>query len=213
MRRSLLSSLILAGGLCLAMAAQQPPTMPGNPNNPNNPNANNPNNPAARPDYPGTDVKEPAAKTDDKKFLKDAAIGGMAEVQLGQLAKEKGSSEGVKNFGQKMIDDHSKANDQLKAVAAKENINVPNSLDSHHQARIDKLSKLSGEEFDRAYLKDQLKDHEADVKEFQREAQNGADPAVKTFASSTLPTLQEHLKLVKDLDKCSGKGMASRSQQ
>jgi putative membrane protein len=140
-------------------------------------------------------------QVDDKKFVKEAAIGGLTEVELGKLALQKASDSNVKQFAQKMVDDHTKANDQLKQVASKENIQVPDSLDSKHQSHIDKLSKLSGEQFDKAYVKDQLKDHEKDVREFSNEAQGGNDPLVKSFASSTLPTLQEHLSMVKNLNK------------
>ncbi len=142
-----------------------------------------------------------AAKAPDQKFVKEAAQGGLLEVELGKVASQKASSESVKQFGQKMVDDHSKANDQLKEAAGKDNIPVPTALDSKHQARIDKLSKLSGDAFDKAYVKDQLKDHEADVKQFQAEAQNGTDPNVKAFASTTLPILQQHLDMVKNLSK------------
>ncbi len=140
-------------------------------------------------------------KVDDKKFVKDAALGGMTEVELGKLATQKASSDAVKQFAQKMVDDHTKANDQLNEIAGKENINVPDSLDSKHQSRINKLSKLSGPDFDKAYIRDQIKDHQSDVSDFKNEAQYGSDPNIKQFASNTLPTLQEHLSTVKDLNK------------
>ena len=100
-----------------------------------------------------------------------------------------------------MIDDHTKAGDQLKQVATQDNLTLPTGLDSKHQGRIDKLAKLAGPAFDKAYVKDQLKDHESDVREFTAEAQGGSDPTLKAFASSTLPVLQQHLALIKDLDK------------
>ena len=125
----------------------------------------------------------------------------MAEVELGKLATQKASRDDIKQFGQKIVDDHTKANDQLKEVATKENIPIPDALDSKHQARIDKLSKLSGEDFDKAFVKDQLKDHQAEVRDFSAEAQSGTDANVKTFASNVLPTLQQHLEQVKDLNK------------
>jgi putative membrane protein len=140
-------------------------------------------------------------KADDKKFVKDAALGGLTEVELGKVATQKASDPKVKEFAQKMVDDHTKANGDLKQAASKSNIQVPDSLDSKHQSRIDKLSKLSGQDFDKAYVKDQLKDHQTDVREFSQEAQGGSDPNVKTFASSTLPVLQHHLEMVKDLNK------------
>lgn len=141
------------------------------------------------------------SRVDDKKFVKNAALGGLTEVELGKLAAEKASDQKVKDFGQKMVDDHTKANEELKQAASKSSIPVPESLDSKHQSRIDKLSKLSGADFDKAYLKDQLKDHQTDVQEFKDEAQNGTDPNVKTFASTALPVLQHHLEMVKDLNK------------
>jgi putative membrane protein len=149
---------------------------------------------------PGAAGASPS-KVDDKKFVKDAALGGMTEVELGKVASQKASDEKVKEFAQKMVDDHTKANEQLKEIASKSNIQVPDSLDSKHRSRIDKLSKLSGEEFNKAYVKDQLKDHQTDVREFSDEAQNGTDPNVKSFAASTLPTLQHHLEMVKSLNK------------
>jgi putative membrane protein len=141
------------------------------------------------------------ARVDDKKFLKDAAMGSMTEVQLGKLAAEKGSAESVKQYGQKLVSDHTKAAEELKQIAAKENIQIPESLDSKHQSKIDKLAKLSGAQFDRAFVKDQMKDHEKDVDSFQAEAQYGTNPNVKAVAAKELPTLQQHLVEVKDLNK------------
>jgi putative membrane protein len=143
-------------------------------------------------------------KVDDKTFVKQAAIGGLTEVELGKVAIQKASSDAVKQFGQKMVDDHSKANDQLKEAATKAGFEVPAAPDSKHQGRINKLSKLSGTEFDRAYIKDQLKDHKEDVKKFQQEAQGGTNPAIKNFASQTLPTLQRHLQMAQRLKDSNG---------
>jgi putative membrane protein len=141
------------------------------------------------------------SRVDDKKFVKNAALGGLTEVELGKLAAQKASDQKVKDFGQKMVDDHTKANDELKQAASKSNIPVPDSLDSKHQSHVDKLAKLSGGEFDKAYVKDMLKDHQTDVQEFKEEAQNGTDPNVKAFASTALPVLQHHLEMVKELNK------------
>jgi putative membrane protein len=200
MQKSLLFGAIFAAlTLCIPAHTQPPPQTPMNPAarpNPNDPTQPQMNTAPISPDSPQTGIRP-----DDRKFLKDAAIGGMTEVELGKLAQEKGSSDSVKQFGQKMIDDHTKANDQLRQVAVSKSISIPESLDAKHKSRVDKLSKLSGAEFDKAYIKDQLKDHEQDVKEFQEEAQGGADPAVKDFAAKTLPTLQSHLQSVKDLEK------------
>jgi putative membrane protein len=128
-------------------------------------------------------------------------MGGLTEIALGKLAVEKGSSDAVKQFGQKMIDDHTKANDELKQLAAAGGVNVPDALDSKHQARVEKLARLSGVEFDKAYIKDQMKHHQQNVKDFQQEAQYGSVEQVKNLASKSLPTLQEHVELAKDLNK------------
>jgi putative membrane protein len=139
-------------------------------------------------------------KSTDVKFAQKAAQGGMAEVQLGQMAAQKGTNADVKAFGQQMVDDHTKANDDLKSVAAKENMTLPSGLSAKDQALQSKLQNLSGEQFDRAYMKAMVKDHEEDVKEFQKEANDGKDPQIKDFASRTLPVLQGHLDKAKSVD-------------
>jgi len=135
----------------------------------------------------------------DKKFVHDAAQGGMAEVELGKLATEKASSDDVKKFGQRMVDDHTKAGDQLKQVASSEGIQLPQGLSAKDKATKERLAKLSGEQFDKAYMADMVKDHTQDVLDFQHESRSGKDPAVKDFASQTLPTLQDHLKQAKEI--------------
>lgn len=140
-------------------------------------------------------------KSADATFALKAAQGGLAEVKLGQLAVEKASNPDVKSFAQKMIDDHSKANDQLKAAAGKDRMTLPNTMNAKDQSLYNKLSGLSGTDFDKAYMKAMVKDHEDDIKEFQKEANRGANPDIKSFASSTLPTLQQHLELAKSAEQ------------
>jgi putative membrane protein len=209
MQRMLLNSFVFGLGLCVfgagatmaQMPAQQsrPQSMPNGSTSPNGPTSRDMNNPNATPGN-NPDTVAPT-RVDDKKFATNAALGGMTEVELGKLAMQKASSDAVKQFGQKLIDDHTKANEQLKEIAGKESISMPESLDSKHQARVDKLSKLSGTAFDKAFIKDAVKDHEHDVSEFKSEAQNGSDPNIKQFASNTLPVLEEHLTMAKDLSK------------
>lgn len=136
-------------------------------------------------------------KSGDTKFATAAAQGGMAEVQLGQLAVQKATDPDVKAFGQHMVDDHSKANDQLKEVASKAGLTVPTTLNAKDQALLTKLQNLSGAQFDKAYITAMVKDHMTDVREFQKESSSGADPGLKDFASKTLPTLQSHLEMAK----------------
>ena len=135
----------------------------------------------------------------DAQFLRKAAEGGMAEVQMGQLAQEKASNKDVKDFGKHMVDDHSKANDELKSLASQKNVTVPDSLSAKDKATYDRLSKLSGDQFDREYMRVMVKDHETDVAEFRRESKTAKDPDVRSFASKTLPTLEEHLKMARDI--------------
>jgi putative membrane protein len=134
----------------------------------------------------------------ETSFMKNAAQGGMAEVELGQLAQQKASSSDVKDFGRRMVTDHSKAGDQLKALAAKKGVTLPEAVAGKDKSTSDKLSKLSGADFDKAYMNDMINDHETDVAEFQKAANNASDQDVRAFASSTLPTLQEHLKMAKE---------------
>jgi len=130
----------------------------------------------------------------DATFMKKAARGGTAEVELGQLAVQKGSNEQVKEFGQRMVDDHTKANNELKQVASQKQIDLPQEMSAKDKATKARLEKLSGAQFDRAYMNYMVKDHQADVAEFARESKMAKDPAVKSFAQQTLPTLREHLK-------------------
>jgi len=130
----------------------------------------------------------------DQHFMKEAAEGGLAEVELGNLAAQKASSSEVKNFGERMVQDHTKANDQLKQIASNKGVNLPSQPSHAQMAEKKKLEKLSGTQFDKAYMDAMLKDHKKDVADFQRESQSGKDPDLKSFASQTLPTLQEHLK-------------------
>jgi putative membrane protein len=133
------------------------------------------------------------------QFVKEAAAGGMAEVKMGNLAQQRAASPAVKTFGRRMVDDHSKANDELKGLAAKKNITLPADIDAKEKATYDRLSKLEGAEFDRAYIDEMLNDHRTDVSEFRKEAKNGTDPDVKSFANKTLPTLEEHLSTAESL--------------
>jgi putative membrane protein len=142
-----------------------------------------------------------AATNPDATFVKDAAVGGMAEVELGQLAADKAASEKVKTFGRMMVTDHGKANEELKNIAASKSIALPTTLDAKHTATKDRLSKLEGDAFDKAYINEMVTGHETTVAMFRREASSGKDAEVKAFASKTLPTLDQHLKAVQEIQK------------
>jgi len=151
------------------------------------------------------------AMTADHTFVMKAAEGGMAEVKLGQLAADKATSEDVKKFGQRMVSDHSKANDELKSLAQQKNITLPTDVNAKDKATYDRFSKLSGAAFDRAYMQHMLADHRTDVNEFKKESTSGKDPEVKAWAGKTLPTLEEHLKLAQDTNKAVGTSGTTKS--
>ena len=131
----------------------------------------------------------------DRTFIKEAAVGGLYEVQAGQIAAQKATSAEVKQLAQHIVTDHTQANDKLKAIAQAKGVDVPAALDAKHQKKLDQLNKLSGAEFDREYARMMVSDHKEDIKKFQKEAQSGGDPDLKQFASSTLPALNQHLSM------------------
>jgi|SRR4051794_11795435 putative membrane protein len=155
-----------------------------------------PATPTAKPPAEAKGAKPAMAA--DAAFIREAAIGGMAEVELGQLGAKNASSPDVKQFAQRMVDDHSKANDELKSLASQKNVTLPTGTDAKHKAVRDKLEKLQGAAFDSAYMSEMVKDHNTDVALFQREAKDGKDADAKAWAAKTLPTLQEHQKMAKD---------------
>src|SRR5258705_5827885 len=153
---------------------------------------------------PKTESKPAAEKTGglaagDRKFVMEVARGGMAGVELGKMAAEKGSSDAVKQFGQRMADDHGKASEELKQFAQQKGLTLPADLDPKHKQLRDRLAKLNGVEFDKAYANEMVKDHKKDVADFRREAKGAKDPDLKAWVGKTLPTLEEHLKQAQDM--------------
>jgi putative membrane protein len=138
---------------------------------------------------------------DDKKFLHDATLDGMTEVALGKLAEEKASNPKVKQFAERMVEEYTASNRALVRVASDETIVVPKAIDAKHQQRVDRLAKLSGEEFDRAYIQDETKQRHQDLKEFTNASQGGHDPNLKSFATTTLASIEDHLNALKILSK------------
>jgi putative membrane protein len=136
--------------------------------------------------------------------VKEAAEGGAAEVELGKLATERATNPDVKSFGQRMVDDHGKAGAELKEMAASKNIAVSTDLGPKEKALRDRLMKLEGAAFDRAYMDAMIKDHETDMEAFGTESRSGHDPEIKAWATKTLPTLEEHLRLARDADRAVG---------
>jgi putative membrane protein len=149
--------------------------------------------------------------SEDIEFVLDAAKGGRAEVELGQLASQRAQNDEVKKFAQRMVDDHTKANEQLKQIAESKSIKLPDDLEAKDKTLMQRLEKLNGAAFDRAYMNAMVTDHVKDVSEFKREANGGRDPQVKSFASSTLPTLEEHLQHAKQARTQTGASTVKKS--
>lgn len=186
---------LIGAALVAAPLAQAPQTPPAQ-------------RPATTAPAPHTGHAAKAEKTaaSAETFVKHAAQGGAAEVALAQLAKDKASNPEVKTFAERLERDHSKANDELKSLASSKHLTLPEGSKTYASNLKDRLSKLSGAAFDKAYIAAMVEDHQKDVKAFEREATSGADADVKAFAAKTLPTLKEHLQQAEQLAKTVGAG-------
>jgi len=140
-----------------------------------------------------------SSTTTPSGFMTEAAKGGMAEVELSKIAQTKAQNAEVKKFAQMMVTDHTKANNELKALAGKKSVTLPTDLDAEHKTMAADMSKLSGAEFDKGYVDAMVADHEKDVKLFQAQADSGTDADAKAFAAKTLPTLKMHLDMIKGI--------------
>ncbi|MGA9671652.1 MAG: DUF4142 domain-containing protein [Terracidiphilus sp.] len=139
------------------------------------------------------------ASSDDKHFVTAALRGGMAEVDLGKLAAEKGNSEDVKQFGQKMVTDHTRLGDQMKDVAQQIGVTPPTVLSASDLALMAKLKVLSGNDFDKAYIRAMVKDHEVDLADFHKEIVGGASPVVTDAAREGAKVIQKHLDMIRKI--------------
>ncbi len=140
-----------------------------------------------------------SASSQDKMFLKDAAAGNMAEVAAGKVALDKSSNEQVKQFAQKMVDDHTKLQDQLKPVAQQLNVDLPTEPKAKDKAMMTKMQGMSGADFDKAYMRDMVKDHTKDLQQFKKEASTGKDSQVKDLAQQGSTVIQGHLDMAKQV--------------
>ncbi len=145
---------------------------------------------------PPSDKGDQVVTGGDLAFMNDAAPGGLAEVELGRLAVKQGSTSAVKEFAQRMIVDHSKAGQALEELARQKNVSLPSKVLPEGKQTMEKLSKLSGTDFDQAYVKTMVVMHEKDVAAFSAVAQNATDADVKAFATKTLPILKMHLEMI-----------------
>ena len=149
---------------------------------------------------------------EDKRFMKEAMEGSMAEIQLGQLAQQKASNDQVKQFAQRMIDDHTKLNAQMGPLAQQFGVETPTDLDSKHKSIQSRLEGMSGEKFDQEYMKAMVADHRDDHQKFLREEATAKDPTLKNAVTQAEPIIAEHLRMAQDIDKSlKGKGSSSGS--
>ena len=217
---TILTVLIL--GINLVVGAQEPKPEP------------NPANPPAQTDKAQDKAMQTGAvNASEKKFIMETAHNGMKEVEMAKLGVTKAASDEVKQYAQRLIDDHTKANEALMALASQKGVTITHdmaaapgdtamkqtsatdpatktkdtaashggAMDKDHKALMDKLSGLSGNEFDREFIRAAVKSHEKGVKSFEKQSTSATDADVKAFATNTLPTLREHLQMARDLDK------------
>jgi len=133
-----------------------------------------------------------AGQSNVQDFLKEVSSGGLMEVELGKYAQQHATNARIKNYGAMMVNDHSKVNDELKNIASKKNVTLPTTIEDKHSKMMSDIQKKTGVDFDKAYIKAMLDDHEKDVDKFKKQAENSADPDLKDFASKTLPILEMH---------------------
>lgn len=200
-----LAAAMISGGLAIA---QNPPSSQPPSQAPQTPHGQGQPSPTA-----GGDVQPMATDplAGDKRFIKQASEDSMIEVELGKLAAEKGSSDAVKQFGQRMVDDHGKVGKLVEQLAGAGKIEVATEMPRKGKKAQEKLAKLSGAEFDREYAKTMAKGHKKNVKAYEKQAKSGQIPEVKEFASKVLPSLQEHQKLAQQLEVSTKNGAAPAS--
>ena len=155
--------------------------------------------PEAHPPAP-----EPASTSPDQQFIDQAAAGGMAEVDLGRLAREKAGARDVRAFGARMVADHTRANNRLMALAKRLNMTPAGTPDPQQQSMHDQLAAASGADFDKQYIEGQVTAHQQTIQLFEGEAQGGQDAQLKRFARETLPTLRMHLRRAEAIAKRMG---------
>jgi putative membrane protein len=145
-----------------------------------------------------------SANSTDQTFMLNTAKASLAEVELGKLAVENASSDQVKKFAQRMVDDHSKSNDELRNLAASKNVVLPSALDAQDKAMHDRLMALKGEDFDREYMAMMVAGHGRVADALRAESETGKDADVKAWASKTLPTVEYHLKIAQETNQVVG---------
>jgi len=235
LKKSALAAALVSLGVGMnALAQPTPSTSPGSGPTPSKSSSGGPTPSASKSGGPtpgsgtmsdtgssskaGKSGKSGSLDSGERKFIETAAQDGLAEVELGQTAQQTAQTPQVKEFASRMVTDHGKANDELKTLASSKGVQVPSETDKSHKKDAEKLNKASADKFDKDYMDHMVKDHKKDVKEFEKQAKNAKDADVRSFASKTLPVLQEHMRLaestqqaVKSGGKSGGSGKSASS--
>jgi putative membrane protein len=194
-------AILLSGSMGWAQMAQQPNGPAGQTPGQDTPGMNSQMNGMNGPGH---------TSPMDQMFVRKALQGGMAEVQLGQLTLQKSNNDQVKQFAQRMIDDHTKLGEQMKPVAQQIGVSEPNGVSKKDKATMAKMEALSGSAYDQAYIKDMVKDHKQDLSDFQNEASNGQDQTVKDAANQGSKVIAQHLQMIQQIAKDQNVNMASK---
>ncbi|HEY7187023.1 MAG TPA: DUF4142 domain-containing protein [Vicinamibacterales bacterium] len=198
----LLTTIVFAGATALMAQAQSPTPR------------SKPDQTSAKPSTTPHEGEHAKGSAADLDFAKKAAAGGAAEVQVTELAQQKATSSDVKQLASRLHTDHMKANDELKKIASEKGWTLPTEPTADQKAKKEKLEKLSGNAFDKAFVDMMVTNHKANIPNFERVASHGSDPDLKQFASSTVPTLKEHLEMAQKVQKSlSGSTASSASSK
>ncbi|MEG4328179.1 DUF4142 domain-containing protein [Microcoleus sp. herbarium5] len=169
-------------------------TLPTSPNLPPN------NTPSRSPNTPtGGETSPNSLSSQDRNFVMQAGQIGMLEVELGRLAVQRGSTAGVKQYGQEMVEEHTRANQELMQLVMQKQVELPTEMSTQNTALMERLSGLSGRSFDTAYKQAMIESHNQAIALFQAQSQQGQDPELKAWATQKLPNLQAHLQMVNQM--------------
>jgi putative membrane protein len=194
----------LAAALCCGPALAQAPGGGGQVYQPDNLGTPGVQQHQLQQEMNGMNGPADAGRSMDKKFVKKALEGNEAEIQMGQLALQKSNDDQVKQFAQRMVDDHGKMQEQLKPVAQQMGVKVPDGPSKGQMKKMDKMKSLSGDAFDQAYIKDMVKDHKSDSSDFKLEAQSTQNPQLKQLATDDGQTIESHLHQIEQIAQAKG---------
>ena len=186
---------LAASLLALSLGAGAQPAPPGQ----TSPSGQTAQTGASRGTAPAAEAARQRVSRSDRHFIQKAAGGGLAEVALGNMARERARDAQVRQFGERMVQDHTKANQELTTLAGTRGVGTPADSDRKHRRVMERLGKLQGAEFDRAYMEAMVEDHEDTVELFEEQSRDGDDAELKAFATKTLPALRDHLQQARAL--------------